>query len=116
MERLVRVNELLKRELGMLFERNLSDFRDCLVTVTEVKTAPNLRRAIVRFSVYGGGAERPAKILAELRRQRSDLQHELTRNVKLKYTPVLDFHLDDQGDKTDRVLHLLDKLEKDPPS
>jgi len=116
MERLVRVNALLKRELGLLFERHLTDFRDCLVTVTEVSVAPNLRHAGVLLSVYGGGPDRPAAVLAALRRLRAEIQHDVATRVKIKYTPVLHFELDERPAKADRLMHLLDQLDKDSPA
>ena len=52
--RMVRVNELLKREIGNIIERFLvSDIKDGLLTITAVKTHNDLRTADVYASFLG---------------------------------------------------------------
>ena len=112
MERMLRVNELLKRELGQVLERLRSDDSPCLTTVTRVKASPDLRRARVSVSVYGGGPQAGERTLAFLRRHRKEIQQQIGSHVKMKYTPVLEFCLDDRLDQADRVMKILDELEK----
>ena len=50
--RLLRVNELLKRELSTLFVREMT-FEDALVTVNQVDVTPDLKSAHVYVSVLG---------------------------------------------------------------
>ncbi len=109
-DRLLRVNELLKRELGELFERHIAPMLKAgLITVTSVKTTPDLRHAAVSFSVLGApdGGEHALRCLLA---QRKFLQDQLAHHVTLKFTPVLQFKLDRTGAKADNVLHLLDEL------
>ena len=54
--RLLRVNELLKRELSSLLVREMT-FENLLVTVNQVDVTPDLKSAHVYISVLG--AERP---------------------------------------------------------
>ncbi len=109
MERMLRVNNLLKRELGVIFEREICTELSCLVTVTDVVCAPDLRSARVHVSAYGP-EDQKQRVLGVLRRHRKGIQHEIARAVKLKYTPRLQFCLDDTAEKADRIMQLLDEL------
>jgi ribosome-binding factor A len=107
--RIVRVNELLKRELGRLItSKNIAPSSSILVSITGVKTSSDLRHAIVFFSVFGGDKETPNEVLRTLRNRRSELQHEISQVVSLKYTPVLKFELDTRIAAGDRIFELLE--------
>ena len=108
--RLARVNELLKRELGYLCEREgISDSR-CLVTITSVRVSPDLRYADVAVSVFGSDEARE-EVMRTLVQRRKRLQAEMARRVTLKYTPVLRFHDDRTAADADRVMKILDDLD-----
>ncbi len=109
-KRMLRVNELLRRELGELFERHIVSQLDAVLTVTDVKTSPDLRVATVYVSVFGK-PEHDAQALALLKRCRTLLQAELGKRTELKYTPVLRFQLDQSLRQADRVLSILDELD-----
>ncbi len=109
-----RVNELIKRELSNLFERLICPNFDCLITVTNVDTTPDLRKAKVHVSVYGN-KERHGSVMRVILNERKEMQKQISRNIKLKYTPKLEFQLDDTPESADRVLRLLDQLEKETP-
>lgn len=115
-DRLTRVNELIKRELGQSMYRVI---RDCevdlaAVTVTHVQVSSNLRQAKVYISILGHEHERPAMLHA-LRAHRVELQQALNEHLTLKYTPRLHFQLDPSIEKGDHLLHVLAELEKDIP-
>jgi ribosome-binding factor A len=109
-----RVNEALRHELAMLLEEEIVPFfPGVLVTLMEVQTAPDLRDAIVRVSVMGPSGSKP-KVLQMLEKERVRLQHDLSRRIKLKYTPRLDFRLDETVEKGFRVLSILSELDLPP--
>ncbi|HEY2713943.1 MAG TPA: 30S ribosome-binding factor RbfA [Chthoniobacterales bacterium] len=110
--RLLRVNELLKRELSALLVREM-DFGDLLVTVNQVDATPDLKSAHVYVSVLGETG--PTDVIAELEAARAMLQHHLSRHVILKYTPHLVFHLDDSIERGSRVLEIMQEI-KIPPN
>ena len=111
-DRLKRVNELLRRELGQVFEVLVSPEIKTLVTVTDVRIAPDLREALVFVSVYGDEHTGKA-VLTFLAKKRAHIQHDLSRKVILKYTPRLHFKLDQTAAKADRVMSILDTLQVD---
>jgi ribosome-binding factor A len=106
--RLLRVNELVKRELSGIITREVT-FDAALVTINQVNVTPDLKKAHVFVSVLG--AESGTSVLAKLESHRTAFQAELARNVVLKYTPHLIFHLDDSIERGTRVIEILQKLE-----
>lgn len=113
MKRMVRVNELVKREVSGVLERLLAGEMNCLITVTAVDVSPDLRQAHVYVSVYGGDPEAAPQALAILRQRRGEIQRLVSRGVTLKYTPVLHFHLDEHAERAERIMHLLDTIEQE---
>ena len=113
-QRMVRVNELLKREIADDLYRIMNDagFDLAAVTVTKVITSPDLRHAQVRVSIRGDEEER-MHMFRQLLNHRKDIQKKVGKNVTLKYTPQLKFELDDSLAKGDHVLHILHELEQE---
>jgi ribosome-binding factor A len=110
--RIIRVNELLKREIAVDIPRLFanSNFDTGSVTVTHVATGSDLRDATVYISIFGHDEER-AGMIRFLNRHRQDIQSRMSKNVILKYTPRLYFKLDDSIETGDRVLGILSQLD-----
>ena len=106
--RLLRVNELVKRELSALIAREIN-FEPSLVTVNQVDVTPDLKNAHVFVSVLG--SEPKTAAMAKLEEHRALLQAELAKHVVLKYTPHLVFHLDDSIERGTRIIEILQELE-----
>ncbi|NQU40562.1 MAG: 30S ribosome-binding factor RbfA [Lentisphaerae bacterium] len=112
-DRITRVNELLKREIAAAFYKILPPegrVDMAALTVTHVTTSRNLRYARVMISILGHEHER-GTILREIRNHRVEIQQWINHNVKLKFTPRLDFHLDTSVEQGDHVLGLLQSME-----
>jgi len=111
-DRLVRVNELLKRVIADFLEKNVM-LKDCgaLTSVVEVTISSDLRTAQVRVSIMGT-PEAKRTALALLHKVRPSIQRCIAKNIELKYTPVLHFKLDDNMEKGDRVLALIREMEE----
>ncbi|MFT5131542.1 MAG: ribosome-binding factor A [Rhodothermales bacterium] len=92
-----------------MLERGFCREMDCLVTVTGVKTAPDIRNAIVFVSVYGS-EEQKLSTLNMLRRRRGDIQHQVNSALSLKFTPKLSFRIDNQAETADNIRLILDEL------
>lgn len=112
-QRMLRVNELLKREIADLLERVDLSLANCLVSVSEVETSPDLRHAQVHISVLGGDDAVQRKVLKFLRENRGSLQKKIAHDITLKYTPVLEFTSDDRIAHGDKVLAILAEMEDD---
>ena len=110
-DRILRVNELLQRELGNVFISVVSpSMPKALVTVTRVKTAIDLRDATVFVSVYGKDVNKES-VLAFLDRNRAFIQSELSHKIILKYTPRLHFRLDESAEQADKVFSIIRELD-----
>lgn len=112
-DRLTRVNELIKRELANYLEKfPLATAENMLVSITEVNTSVDLRNATVAVSIFGGKDNSRAGIFKELNSKRMDMQKVLARNLAFKHTPVLAFKPDRRLEMGDRVLAMLTEPEK----
>lgn len=106
--RLLRVNEIVKRELSTIITREMT-FDNVLVTVNAVDVTPDLRNAHVFISVLGKGNHKA--VIAQLDENRTVLQAELSKHVILKYTPHLVFHLDESIERGARVFQILQEID-----
>ena len=106
--RLKRVNEVIKRELGDLINRECR-FSASLVTVQVVDVTPDLKHAHVFISIIGAEAEQH-QAMAQLHEKRVQLQKAMSKRVVLKFTPHLHFKLDAAAERGDRVLNLLSDI------
>ncbi len=107
-KRLLRVSELLKRELGDYISKEF-DFPGVLVSIHEVDVTPNLKKAHVYVGVIGGQPE-INRVIEDLTSQRGAMQAYLGKRVTMKFTPRLEFHADDSVERGVRVLSLLEEI------
>ena len=107
-DRMRRVDEAIREVLSdALGGSELKDPRIGFVTVTDVKTSPDLRRARVYVTVLGDERAR-ADSLAGLRSAHGVLQRKVASELRMKRTPTLEFHYDDTTDRAMRMEQLLD--------
>ncbi len=111
-----RVDEAIRQVIGDAVAGELKDPRVGFVTVTDVRTSPDLSHARVYVSVLGagGGASAPDEreaTLAGLRSAHGFLQAHIASELHLKRTPTLDFLYDDTTDRAMRVEELIDEIE-----
>lgn len=112
-DRITRVNELLRREIGQaLFHimNNTPDFDLSAVTITRVESSRDLRHARVLVSIRNHHAQRQS-MMGLLRKHRVEIQSLISKNLILKYTPRLLFEQDPSLEKGDRILSLLYELD-----
>lgn len=101
-----RVDEAVRAVLGEAISRDLLDPRIGFVTVTAVRTSPDLRHARVSVSVLGDETAREAT-LAGLRSAHGFLQGVIASQLTLKHTPALTFEYDDSVERAARLTRLL---------
>lgn len=105
--RMPKVNSTLREVIAEEVER-MDDSRLEFVSVTGVETAPNLRHAIVYIDVLGSDDYGPA--LTALEKAAHRLQAAIGHQVRLKYTPTLEFRADRgvvEGERIDAILRSL---------
>src|SRR2546429_2434849 len=105
-DRMRRVNESVRQVLSEAVGQ-LKDPRIGFVTVTGVKTSPDLRHARVYVSVLGDEAAREGS-LDGLRSAHGFLQGRVAAELTLKHTPALTFEYDESVDRGMRISSLID--------
>lgn len=112
--RLQRVRELLKREIGEAIRREFHVSECGLISVNDVDVAGDLKSATVFISILGN-PEQQKRGFQMLNEHRVRLQGLMGRAVVLKYTPKLKFAFDDSIGRGNRVLQIMEELEKTTP-
>ena len=107
--RIERVNSLLRQEISQLLQRQVKDPRlGKFIAVTEVSTSPDLKYAKVFISSIGSEGEN-REILGVLAAASGFLRNEMSRRLKLRRIPELNFRWDDSIERGDHILKLIDQ-------
>lgn len=106
--RMRKVNELMREVIAEEVAR-LKDPRIGFVTITDVRTSPDLRTATVYFSVLNDDDRE--ETAAALQSAHHRIQRAIANQAHLKYTPVLEFEIDDALERGLRISKLLHELE-----
>lgn len=117
-QRQLRVGEQIKHMLAAELARgdvHHDDLKNCLVTVTEVRSSPDLRHATVFTGIFGASEHKMRLVLNALNELAPQIQGTLGRKLAIKFTPRLHFKLDEslvEADHINRLLHS-DKVKRD---
>jgi ribosome-binding factor A len=107
--RIERLNEQLKRELAGLVRTRVRDPRVSGVTVTGVRTAPDLTLARVAVRVAGDAATRE-EAFAGLEAAAPFLRRTLSEELRIRRVPELVFQEDHTLERAARIEELLDEV------
>lgn len=100
-----RLNILLREEIADIVMRKVKDPRLGFVTVTDVELSDDLKAAKVFISVLKKDEEETT--IDILNSAKGLIRSEVSRRVRLKFIPLLDFRIDksiEHGDKIDRLI------------
>lgn len=109
-QRQLRVAELIRRTLSDVLARgdvHDPDLARIPITVSEVRTSPDLKIATAFVMPLGGRDQQVA--LQALARNKAELRHLVSRELTLKYAPDLRFRLDESFDRMDETRRLLNE-------
>ena len=106
-----RVASLLQMELSSLILERVKDPRLGFVTVMNVKITADLKSAVVFVSIMGD-QKKKEESLQVLKRAAGFLQHEVGLAIKMRFTPKLQFELDDSLDKDFEIGQVIRKIEE----
>jgi ribosome-binding factor A len=110
-----KVRELLKRAIGEVVRREFNASETGLITVNDVDCTGDLKSAVVFISILGS-EDQQKYALKSLTAQSSRLRGLLSKAVVLRYTPTLRFVVDDSVVRGNRVMQIIDELEKTSPA
>ena len=111
-ERMRRVNEAIREVLSDALAHDLKDPRVGFVTVTDVKTSPDLSHARVYVSVLGDD-EAISASLDGLRSAHGFLQGRVGDELHIRRTPTLVFLHDDTAARAQRLEALIESVVPD---
>lgn len=104
--RMARVDEELKRELSNIINYEVKNSNVTgMISVTKVKTSPDLKYARVSVSVIN--SKNVKQTLAGLKAASGFIRSRIAEKMNLRVTPELVFELDESlvyGEKIDRIL------------
>ena len=106
--RSARLAEEIREEVAELIARKLKDPRIGFVTVTRVEMTSDQRLAKVYVGVLGDKEARE-RTLQGLRQAAGFVRRALGQQLRLRFTPDVQFEYDKGLDATDRVARLLDE-------
>ncbi len=101
-----RVADLLRQEISVIILERVKDPRLGFLTITDVTMTDDLKIARIYISAYK--KEETEKTLSILSSASGFIRKEISRNVRLKYIPSLEFYEDGSlayGDKIDDLLN-----------
>ncbi|MBY0421893.1 MAG: 30S ribosome-binding factor RbfA [Parvularculaceae bacterium] len=115
-QRQLRAGELVRHALAEILQReDLREpaLRGLSITVSEVRTSPDLKQATAFVTPLGGGAKGadvPA-VVAALNRVAPHLRGHLGKKIDMKFTPALKFLADESFDEAQKIEALLHRPE-----
>lgn len=107
--KLERVNSELQRQISKIIATDIKDPRvqNGIISVTKVKTTPDLKYAKVYISVYADSDEKKKEAFDTVVRSRVFIRNMLKDAVQMRLIPELNFVIDDSldyGMKIDKIL------------
>ena len=111
-----RVGEQLRKILAQEVRNGVSGrdiFIDRSITVSEVRISPDLKRATA-YVMPLGGKDQDETIVA-LNELSGQLQSEIGRQTRLRFTPKLNFELDKTFDRAEKMERLFNEIPTEMP-
>jgi ribosome-binding factor A len=108
--RMRKVNELI-REVVADAVHDLKDPRIGFLTITGAETSPDLRHAVVYYSVLGTDDEKESTAIG-LRKATPRIQAAVGAQTRLRYTPKIEFKVDPSIDQGLRISEILKDLDE----
>lgn len=107
-----RVASLIKEEVGTMISRDYREPGLGLITVTEVHVTPDLRIAKIYVSILGNLQVKDAA-MQMLEKNKGEIRSLLGSHLRLKFTPALQFYIDETLDRVDKLNELFKQIHKD---
>ena len=107
-----RVNEELKREISNIINYKLKNSKVTgMISITKVKTTPDLRYARVWISVLN--CKNKKDTLVGLKQSSGFIRSEIAKNINMRITPELVFEFDETMEYGEKIDNILKDIMKD---
>lgn len=110
-KRIEQVNELIRQEVGKILLKEVPIPKDCLVTITRVKTSPDLRNSSIMLSVFP--PESKDDVMDILKRNAGKVQSVLHSALYMRPLPRIRFRIDKIEERAERIESLIDSVEEE---
>jgi ribosome-binding factor A len=107
-KRIERVNELLRHEISQIILREI-EFGSNMVTITNVQTTGNMQQAKIKIMVLPD--KNSAWVLEKLKKNIWQIQQFLNKKLKMRPVPRIEFVIDQEQTKAEKMEELLAKME-----
>ncbi|MBF8268497.1 MAG: rbfA [Gammaproteobacteria bacterium] len=104
-----RVADLVQREMAILLQREMTDPKIGLVTVSAVDISPDLKNARI-FVTCLGGQQQTSELVRNLNEMAGHYRHELARVLTLRTVPQIRFEFDVSIQRGRHMSDLIDSL------
>ncbi|MBQ8870752.1 MAG: 30S ribosome-binding factor RbfA [Alphaproteobacteria bacterium] len=107
-QRQLRVGQEIKKIITSVIERGdlrSKEIRDALITVTEVRVSPDLKYATAYIMTLNG--KNLGLVLEMLNEESWAFKKQIGAKLQLRYTPDVNFRVDDTFNEVDRIEKLL---------
>ena len=104
-----RVAELVQRLLAVRLQREITEPRFGLVTVSAVDISPDLKNARIFITCLGGEVHMN-ELIRNLNEKAGHYRHELARVLTMRSVPHLAFVYDESQQRARRLSELIDSL------
>ena len=112
--RQARVGEMIRDIISSLLLKGFRDPRVCgFITVVKVSMTPDLKLARVYVSVMKDEKSKEEDVLAGLKKASGYIKAQIGKELKLRFTPDLEFKADHSLDFVDKIDQLLKESKKD---
>ena len=112
-QRQLRVGEMIKQALGILFireEAKIPNLSTREVTVTEVRMSPDLKTAKIYVMPLGG--KNSEEVIEKLKISSFMIRKVLSKKIIMKFLPKLFFVKDDSFDYAEKIENLIKQTNK----
>ena len=112
-QRQLRVGEMIKQSLGMIFVRNeakVPDLETNIITVTEVRMSQDLK--IAKAYVLPLGGKNAEEIIIVLKEYSFLIRKILSQKVDMKFLPKLLFRKDESFEYAEKIENLIKQTNK----
>jgi len=106
-ERIKKINDLLRDEVGKILQKELGAEEGLLITVTRANISPTLEHATIWISVFPESKRGVA--LQRVNRKIYHLQQILNKRLAMHPVPKIRFEIDKTGERAARIEKLLQK-------
>jgi len=104
-QRILKVNELIKQEVGKIILTEVDFSRDIIATIIKVKTSADLRYADVFVSALPSNKD--VEVEKALKESIYFIQQKLNQKLHMKPLPRIRFVIDKSGEDVERIEELI---------